>query len=116
MLFCFCFSSEKIYCKILFTEKHISQESFDSWGSDDIPFPRPVVGSAGSPVGHSRPSGGFPPNRALINPFAPSRLQFKMTSNRRRWVHALPTGRSTIANSLKISWVRKLSPWFQREL
>ncbi|PVD31681.1 hypothetical protein C0Q70_07099 [Pomacea canaliculata] len=72
-------------------EKHISQESFDSWGSDDIPFPRPVVGSAGSPVGHSRPSGGFPPNRALINPFAPSRLQFKMTSNRRRWVHALPT-------------------------
>jgi hypothetical protein len=64
----------------------------ESNGSEDIPYQRPVVGSAGSPVGHSRVMGGFHPNRALINPFAPSRLQFKMTSNRRRWVHALPTG------------------------
>ncbi|XP_076434609.1 GATOR1 complex protein DEPDC5-like [Babylonia areolata] len=72
-------------------ERTFSRESFDSSGSEDWYCQRPVVGSAGSPVGHSRTMGGFHLNRALINPFAPSRLQFKMTSNRRRWVHALPT-------------------------
>ncbi|XP_070204272.1 GATOR complex protein Iml1-like isoform X2 [Littorina saxatilis] len=72
-------------------EKTHSRESFDSSGSEDMQYQRPVVGSAGSPVGHSRTMSGFHRNRALINPFAPSRLQFKMTSNRRRWVHALPT-------------------------
>ena len=30
--------------------------------------------------------------RALINPFAPTQLHFKVTSNRRRWAHAFPTG------------------------
>ena len=77
---------------VSFAEKAMSRESFESSGSEELQYQRPVVGSAGSPVGHSRAMSGFHPNRALINPFAPSRLQFKMTSNRRRWVHALPTG------------------------
>ncbi|ESO91451.1 hypothetical protein LOTGIDRAFT_153895 [Lottia gigantea] len=52
---------------------------------------RAVVGSAGSPVGHSRKYfDNYRPRRALINPFAPSRMQFKMTANMRRWVHAFP--------------------------
>ena len=56
-------------------------------------YTRPVVGSAGSPVGHSKKYlHKYKQRRALINPFAPSRMQFKMTSNRRRWVHAFPTG------------------------
>jgi hypothetical protein len=29
--------------------------------------------------------------RPLVNPFAPSKLYFKVTANRRRWVHAFPT-------------------------
>lgn len=52
---------------------------------------RPVVGSAGSPVGHRNFLHHYNRHRALINPFAPSRMQFKMTSNRRRWIHAFPT-------------------------
>ncbi|KAK7490654.1 hypothetical protein BaRGS_00018071 [Batillaria attramentaria] len=72
-------------------ERCMSRESFESSGSEDTSYQRPVVGSAGSPIGHSRLGGGYHLKRALINPFAPSRLQFKMTSNRRRWVHALPT-------------------------
>ncbi|XP_053383864.1 GATOR complex protein Iml1-like [Mercenaria mercenaria] len=52
---------------------------------------RPIVGSAGSPVGHRNFLHHYKRHRALINPFAPSRMQFKMTSNRRRWIHAFPT-------------------------
>ncbi|XP_060555482.1 GATOR1 complex protein DEPDC5-like, partial [Ruditapes philippinarum] len=52
---------------------------------------RPIVGSAGSPVGHRNFLNHYTRHRALINPFAPSRMQFKMTSNRRRWIHAFPT-------------------------
>ncbi|XP_041349030.1 GATOR complex protein Iml1-like isoform X2 [Gigantopelta aegis] len=66
--------------------------SVDSSEGEDYPFRRLVVGSAGSPIGHSRRSLlNYRPHRALINPFAPSRMRFKMTSNRRRWVHAFPT-------------------------
>ena len=68
----------------------MSRDSYESSESDELILNRPVVGSAGSPVGHSRNLHNYRPHRALINPFAPSRLQFKMTSNRRRWVHAFP--------------------------
>uniref|UniRef100_A0A8D2KY17 DEP domain-containing protein n=1 Tax=Varanus komodoensis TaxID=61221 RepID=A0A8D2KY17_VARKO len=47
------------------------------------------VGSAESML-HSRSAGGYPPQRALINPFAPSRMPMKLTSNRRRWMHTFP--------------------------
>uniref|UniRef100_F1RLV2 GATOR1 complex protein DEPDC5 n=1 Tax=Sus scrofa TaxID=9823 RepID=F1RLV2_PIG len=46
------------------------------------------VGSAESML-HVRP-GGYTPQRALINPFAPSRMPMKLTSNRRRWMHTFP--------------------------
>lgn len=49
------------------------------------------VGSAESML-HIRP-GGYTPQRALINPFAPSRMPMKLTSNRRRWMHTFPVGK-----------------------
>lgn len=39
------------------------------------------------PTAHSRPQG-----RALINPFDPSHVTIKLTSNRRRWTHIFPKG------------------------
>ncbi|XP_062814922.1 GATOR1 complex protein DEPDC5-like isoform X1 [Anolis carolinensis] len=51
------------------------------------------VGSAESML-HLRSAGGYAPQRALINPFAPSRMPMKLTSNRRRWVHTFPVGPS----------------------
>ncbi|XP_057348355.1 GATOR complex protein DEPDC5 isoform X12 [Manis pentadactyla] len=48
------------------------------------------VGSAESML-HVR-TGGYTPQRALINPFAPSRMPMKLTSNRRRWMHTFPVG------------------------
>ncbi|XP_023414968.1 GATOR1 complex protein DEPDC5 isoform X2 [Loxodonta africana] len=50
------------------------------------------VGSAESML-HVR-QGGYTPQRALINPFAPSRMPMKLTSNRRRWMHTFPVGPS----------------------
>ncbi|XP_048522891.1 GATOR complex protein Iml1 [Dendroctonus ponderosae] len=44
---------------------------------------RMVVGSEGSPPHESR---------ALINPFDPSHVTIKLTSNRRRWTHIFPKG------------------------
>uniref|UniRef100_A0A4W4G5K4 DEP domain-containing protein n=1 Tax=Electrophorus electricus TaxID=8005 RepID=A0A4W4G5K4_ELEEL len=51
-----------------------------------------TVGSAESSL-HVRP-GGYTPQRALINPFTPSRMPMKLTSNRRRWMHTFPVGPS----------------------
>ncbi|KAM3865836.1 GATOR1 complex protein DEPDC5 [Diretmus argenteus] len=51
-----------------------------------------TVGSAESTL-HIRP-GGYTPQRALINPYAPSRMPMKLTSNRRRWMHTFPVGPS----------------------
>ncbi|XP_063000132.1 GATOR1 complex protein DEPDC5 isoform X2 [Elgaria multicarinata webbii] len=51
------------------------------------------VGSAESML-HIRSAGGYTPQRALINPFAPSRMPMKLTSNRRRWMHTFPVGPS----------------------
>ncbi|XP_076106602.1 GATOR complex protein Iml1-like isoform X2 [Mytilus galloprovincialis] len=64
--------------------------SFESTDSEETIKLKPRVGSAGSPVSHSRAQHHVKSRRALINPFAPSRMQFKMTSYRRRWVHAFP--------------------------
>lgn len=36
------------------------------------------------------------PGRALINPFAPSHVTIKLTSNRRRWTHIFPKGPSGV--------------------
>ncbi|XP_078335331.1 GATOR complex protein Iml1-like isoform X5 [Crassostrea virginica] len=72
--------------------KKSSKESNESAEMDESFYLRRIVGSAESPVGYSRRHiHQAKSRRALINPFAPSRMQFKMTSNRRRWVHAFPT-------------------------
>ncbi|XP_006869349.1 PREDICTED: DEP domain-containing protein 5 isoform X6 [Chrysochloris asiatica] len=56
------------------------------------------VGSAESML-HVRP-GGYTPQRALINPFAPSRMPMKLTSNRRRWMHTFPVESSCLHLSI----------------
>jgi hypothetical protein len=54
---------------------------------------RPIVGSAGSPGNPAVPQGNvLRPGRALINPFDPSHVTIKLTSNRRRWTHIFPKG------------------------
>lgn len=53
------------------------------------------VGSAESRL-HIRSAGGYTPQRALINPFAPSRMPMKLTSNRRRWMHTFPVGKELL--------------------
>uniref|UniRef100_A0A671RCW7 DEP domain-containing protein 5-like n=1 Tax=Sinocyclocheilus anshuiensis TaxID=1608454 RepID=A0A671RCW7_9TELE len=58
-----------------------------------------TVGSAESTL-HIRP-GGYTPQRALINPFAPSRMPMKLTSNRRRWMHTFPVGTSVNRGSFE---------------
>uniref|UniRef100_A0A670ZYE2 GATOR1 complex protein DEPDC5 n=1 Tax=Pseudonaja textilis TaxID=8673 RepID=A0A670ZYE2_PSETE len=52
------------------------------------------VGSAESRLHIRSAGGGYTPQRALINPFAPSRMPMKLTSNRRRWMHTFPVGPS----------------------
>ncbi|XP_052798952.1 GATOR complex protein Iml1-like isoform X2 [Mya arenaria] len=69
----------------------IQGNTYGSTEGDSYMTLRPIVGSAGSPVSHRKSLHKYKRHRALINPFAPSRMQFKMTSNRRRWVHAFPT-------------------------
>ena len=73
--------------------------SCSSTGSKEELWPlRAVVGSAGSvldPIHELSPLRRPRPHRALINPFVPGRLHFKVTSNRRRWAHAFPTGKYT---------------------
>ena len=71
-------------------------QSESSGSNENLVELRPIVGSAGSVAG-PQPTGlnilyRPRPHRALINPFYPSRLHFKVTSNRRRWAHAFPTG------------------------
>lgn len=55
---------------------------------------RPVVGSAELHSSLTATSRTLVPRKALLNPFAPNRLNIKMTANRRRWAHVFPTGES----------------------
>ncbi|BES97244.1 Protein of unknown function (DUF3608) [Nesidiocoris tenuis] len=59
----------------------------------DSPPSRLIVGSTGS-TGLQYQIGNPPvrPGRALINPFDPSHITIKLTSNRRRWTHIFPKG------------------------
>lgn len=73
------------------------QEPFDSFDEDTTTTPsqRAIVGSVGSPYSFPHQSSAFRPRRALINPFDPSHVTIKLTSNRRRWTHVFPLGRLT---------------------
>ncbi|XP_017781938.1 PREDICTED: DEP domain-containing protein 5 isoform X2 [Nicrophorus vespilloides] len=62
------------------------EKTWTGCGANDrelSPPMRMVVGSEGSPPLESR---------ALINPFDPSHVTIKLTSNRRRWTHIFPKG------------------------
>ncbi|XP_059839235.1 GATOR complex protein DEPDC5 isoform X5 [Hypanus sabinus] len=72
--------------------RDVLERMVDSQQRDSSAPGRFHVGSAESML-HVRP-GGYTPQRALINPFAPSRMPMKLTSNRRRWMHTFPTGPS----------------------
>ncbi|CAL8347051.1 unnamed protein product [Merluccius merluccius] len=71
--------------------RELLEKTMDSQRDSSAPG-RFTVGSADSTL-HIRP-GGYTPQRALINPFAPSRMPMKLTSNRRRWMHTFPVGAS----------------------
>ncbi|XP_012992567.2 GATOR complex protein DEPDC5 isoform X3 [Esox lucius] len=71
--------------------RELLEKMMDSQRESSAPG-RFTVGSAESTL-HVRP-GGYTPQRALINPFAPSRMPMKLTSNRRRWMHTFPVGPS----------------------
>lgn len=47
-------------------------------------LPKGVLNQSAGPI--------MRPGRALINPFAPSHVTIKLTSNRRRWTHIFPKG------------------------
>ncbi|XP_066583713.1 GATOR complex protein Iml1 isoform X2 [Prorops nasuta] len=65
----------------------------DATDSEISPPFRSVVGSAGSPTNLiAQPTNIIRPCRALINPFDPSHVTIKLTSNRRRWTHIFPKG------------------------
>jgi len=54
---------------------------------------KPIFGSAGSHLDHSNIRNYLlRPGRALVNPFDPSHVTVKLTSNRRRWTHIFPIG------------------------
>ncbi|KAK9298142.1 hypothetical protein QLX08_008454 [Tetragonisca angustula] len=72
-------------------ESRISVKS-DLTDSEISPPFRPVVGSAGSPTNTISQPTTIRPSRALINPFDPSHVTIKLTSNRRRWTHIFPKG------------------------
>ncbi|XP_029971281.1 GATOR complex protein DEPDC5 isoform X3 [Salarias fasciatus] len=71
--------------------RELLEKMMDSQRESSAPG-RFTVGSAESTL-HIRP-GGYTPQRALINPFTPSRMPVKLTSNRRRWMHTFPVGPS----------------------
>ncbi|XP_062284476.1 GATOR1 complex protein DEPDC5 isoform X2 [Scomber scombrus] len=71
--------------------RELLEKMMDSQRDSSAPG-RFTVGSAESTL-HIRP-GGYTPQRALINPFTPSRMPMKLTSNRRRWMHTFPVGTS----------------------
>lgn len=74
---------------LIFCEPELLEKMMDSQRDSSAPG-RFTVGSAESTL-HVRP-GGYVPQRALINPFTPSRMPMKLTSNRRRWMHTFPVG------------------------
>ncbi|XP_017295083.1 GATOR complex protein DEPDC5 isoform X3 [Kryptolebias marmoratus] len=73
------------------SSRELLEKMIDSQRDSSAPG-RFTVGSAESTL-HIRP-GGYTPQRALINPFTPSRMPMKLTSNRRRWMHTFPVGPS----------------------
>uniref|UniRef100_A0A1B6CLL3 DEP domain-containing protein n=1 Tax=Clastoptera arizonana TaxID=38151 RepID=A0A1B6CLL3_9HEMI len=84
---------------VLHINDNIKNRPSDSiYEGDSMNLSRVVVGSMGSPSNQIHQSNTFGssiplrPGRALINPFDPSHVTIKLTSNRRRWSHIFPKG------------------------
>nr|XP_049602672.1 GATOR complex protein DEPDC5 isoform X1 [Syngnathus scovelli] len=67
--------------------KEFFEKTVESHRDSSAPA-RFTVGSAESTLYIQ--SGGYTPQRALMNPFTPTRMPMKLTSNRRRWMHTFP--------------------------
>ncbi|XP_051944324.1 GATOR complex protein DEPDC5 isoform X2 [Hippocampus zosterae] len=77
--------------------KELSEKTVESQRDSSAPA-RFTVGSAESTL-YIQP-GGYTPQRALINPFTPTRMPMKLTSNRRRWMHTFPL--DTLGEAIQI--------------
>ena len=73
------------------SEKNSLEE--ESHISSSLSEKRGVFGSAGNQLDIKAYL--LRPGRALINPFDPSHVRVKLTSNRRRWTHIFPKGSTT---------------------
>lgn len=62
---------------------------------------RHIAGSAGSSLTPTQTLMPLRCGRGLINPFDPSHVTIKLTSNRRRWTHIFPKGNNTFKNQKK---------------
>lgn len=91
-LILFCLASAWSHTDVKSCFLDVLENMLESQQRDSSAPGRFHVGSAESML-HIRP-GGYTPQRALINPFAPSRMPMKLTSNRRRWMHTFPVGES----------------------
>jgi len=65
---------------------------YEEKNEDAVEIPdKPIFGSAGSHFDHSNIKNMLlRPGKALVNPFDPSQVTEKLTSNRRRWTHIFP--------------------------
>ena len=81
-------SSNKVGLRLdLLSEKNSLEEDPISTSLKD----KPIFGSAGSQFDHSNIKNYLlRPGRELVNPFDPSHVTVKLTSNRRRWTHIFP--------------------------
>lgn len=96
-LHCHCAGTVHRHCRC----SELLEKMMDSQRDSSAPG-RFTVGSAESTL-HIRP-GGYTPQRALINPFTPSRMPMKLTSNRRRWMHTFPVGELTRSYENTPNW------------
>ncbi|KAL3269605.1 hypothetical protein HHI36_008669 [Cryptolaemus montrouzieri] len=99
-------SQEMAKFKRKLSDPDIQQKSNSNARSEPIAIPPAMVSPVNSPSNDDRDkelsppfrmvvgSEGSPPleSRALINPFDPSHVTIKLTSNRRRWTHIFPKG------------------------
>lgn len=68
------------------------QFSRDDLETEMLIFQRPIVGSDPSAETQIKKQALTKNLKALVNPFNPSQITIKLTSNRRRWTYAFPLG------------------------